>query len=82
MVTPVDFHTPDALLTTWLRHVDVDALVDVLGNIPGELLNWAFVSMKPLRLTGQKYLEMLDLLGVERAVTQAGGIPHRLGISG
>ena len=60
MVTPVDFHTPDNLLTRWLRHVDVDALVDTLGNIPGELLNWAFVSLKPLRLTGYKYLEMLD----------------------
>ena len=65
MVTPVDFHTPDNLLTTWLRHVDVDRMVDVLGNIPGELLNWAFVSMKPLRLTGQKYLDMLDLLDDE-----------------
>lgn len=62
MVTPVDFHTPDNLLTTWLRHVDVDGLVDVLGNVPGELLNWAFVSLKPLRLTGQKYLDMVDLL--------------------
>ncbi len=65
MVTPVDFHTPDNLLSTWLRHVDVDALVDVLGNVPGELLNWAFVSMKPLQLTGQKYLNMLDLLADE-----------------
>jgi polyhydroxyalkanoate synthase len=65
MVTPVDFHTPDNLLTTWLRHVDVDRLVDVLGNVPGELLNWAFVSMKPLRLTGQKYLDMVNLLGDE-----------------
>lgn len=62
MVTPVDFHTPDNLLTVWLRHVDVDAMVDTLGNIPGSLLNWAFVSLKPLRLTGQKYLEMLDSL--------------------
>lgn len=60
MVTPVDFHTPDNLLARWLRHVDVDALVDTLGNVPGELLNWAFVSLKPLRLTGYKYLEMLD----------------------
>jgi len=65
MVTPVDFHTPDNLLTTWLRHVNVDRLVDVLGNVPGELLNWAFVSMKPLRLTGQKYLDMVNLLGDE-----------------
>jgi polyhydroxyalkanoate synthase len=62
MVTPVDFHTEDNLLTAWLRHVDVDKMVDTLGNIPGTLLNWAFISMKPLRLTGQKYLDMLDLL--------------------
>ena len=62
MVTPVDFHTQDNLLTAWLRHVDVDRMVDTLGNIPGTLLNWAFISMKPLRLTGQKYLDMLDLL--------------------
>lgn len=65
MVTPVDFHTPDNLLTAWLRHVDVDAMVDALGNIPGALLNWAFISMKPLRLTSQKYLDMLDLLDDE-----------------
>ena len=26
MVTPVDFHTPDNLLTRWIRHVDIDAL--------------------------------------------------------
>ena len=65
MVTPVDFHTPDNLLTAWLRHVDVDRMVNALGNVPGELLNWAFVSMKPLRLTGQKYLDMLDLLDDE-----------------
>jgi polyhydroxyalkanoate synthase len=70
MVTPVDFHTPDNLLTAWLRHVDVDSLVDALGNIPGALLNWAFVSMKPLRLTSQKYLDMLDLLDdAEKAKT-------------
>jgi len=63
MVTPVDFHTSDNLLSAWLRHVDVDRMVDVMGNIPGTMLNWAFVSMKPLTLTGQKYLDMLDLSG-------------------
>ncbi len=68
MVTPVDFHTPDNLLTAWLRHVDVDRMVDVLGNIPGTLLNWAFVSMKPLKLTGQKYLDMLDVADDEDKV--------------
>jgi polyhydroxyalkanoate synthase len=62
MVTPVDFHTPDNTLSTWVRELDVDLMVDTLGNVPGELLNWSFLSLKPFRLTGQKYLDMADLL--------------------
>ncbi|ACL72596.1 poly(R)-hydroxyalkanoic acid synthase, class III, PhaC subunit [Thioalkalivibrio sulfidiphilus HL-EbGr7] len=62
MVTPVDFHTPDNMLSRWVRHVDVDLLVDTLGNIPGELLNATFLMLKPYRLIGQKYLDMVDLL--------------------
>ena len=33
-----------------------------MGNIPGELLNWSFLSLKPFRLTGQKYADMTDIL--------------------
>ena len=62
MVTPVDFQTPDNLLSAWVQAMDVDLLVDTLGNIPGELLNWTFLSLKPFALTGQKYLHLLDLL--------------------
>jgi polyhydroxyalkanoate synthase len=62
MVTPVDFHTPDNLLGQWVRHVDVDLLVDALGNVPGELLNRVFLALKPLRLGGQKYLDVLEQL--------------------
>ena len=62
MVTPVDFRTPDNLLSHWMQHVDVDLLVDTLGNIPGELLNWTYLSLKPYRLMGQKYLQMVDQL--------------------
>jgi polyhydroxyalkanoate synthase len=61
MVTPVDFHTDDNLLGKWVRRLDVDLLVDTLGNIPGELLNWAFLALQPYRLTGQKYLDLVDL---------------------
>src|SRR5436190_787704 len=43
MVTPVDFHTAPDMLSHWVRHVDVDALVEAFGNIPGELLNWTFL---------------------------------------
>lgn len=62
MVTPVDFQTPDDVLSRWVRRVDVDRLVDVLGNIPGELLNWTFLQLRPLRLGGQKYLDMVEAL--------------------
>ena len=61
-VTPVDFQTQNDLLSHWVRNIDVDLLVDTTGNIPGELLNWTFLSLKPYRLTGQKYLDMVNLL--------------------
>jgi polyhydroxyalkanoate synthase len=54
MVTPVDFHTPDNLLATWARKLDADALVDAYGNLPGAVLNAAFVALKPLGLTAGK----------------------------
>lgn len=62
MVTPVDFHTEGNMLGQWARNIDADILVDTLGNVPGELLNWAFLSLKPFRLTGQKYLDLVDIL--------------------
>lgn len=66
MVTPVDFHASENLLAHFVRHIDVDLLVETFGNIPGELLNWAFLSLKPFRLSGQKYLELLDILDDRR----------------
>jgi len=62
MVTPVDFQTPDNLLSAWVQSIDIDLLVDTLGNVPGELLNWTFLSLKPFSLTGQKYVNMVDIL--------------------
>ena len=62
MVTPVDFKTPDNLLSAWVQDIDVDLMIDTMGNVPGELLNWTFLSLKPFSLTGQKYVNMVDLL--------------------
>ena len=50
------------MLSDWARELDVDLLVDTVGNVPGELLNWSFLSLKPFRLTGQKYADMTDIL--------------------
>ncbi|MCW8890050.1 MAG: class III poly(R)-hydroxyalkanoic acid synthase subunit PhaC [Sedimenticola sp.] len=62
MVTPVDFQTPDNMLSAWVQHLDVDLLVDAQGNIPGEFLNWTFLALKPFSLGGQKYVHLLDSL--------------------
>ncbi|WP_428605443.1 class III poly(R)-hydroxyalkanoic acid synthase subunit PhaC [Sedimenticola sp.] len=62
MVTPVDFHTPDNMLSAWVQHLDVDLLVDVQGNIPGDFLNWTFLALKPFVLAGQKYVHLVDIL--------------------
>lgn len=66
MVTPVDFQTGDNLLSHWVQKMDVDLLVETMGNIPGELLNWTFLSLKPFRLMGQKYIDMVDALDDRR----------------
>jgi polyhydroxyalkanoate synthase len=68
MVTPVDFKTPDNMLSIWSQHIDVDLVVDTLGNVPGELLNWTYLSLKPFSLTGQKYVNMVDVLGDEKKI--------------
>ena len=62
MVTPVDFQTPGNLLSSWVQHMDIDLAVDTMGNVPGELLNWTFLSLKPFALAGQKYVNMVDVL--------------------
>jgi polyhydroxyalkanoate synthase len=60
MVTPVDFRTPENLLTKWAQQLDVDTLIGGSGNIPGELLNLTFLALMPFRLTSQKYVGLLD----------------------
>jgi polyhydroxyalkanoate synthase len=62
MVTPVDFHTDDNMLSHWTRDLDIDLFVDTLGNVPGDLMNWCYLSLKPFRLNQQKYLGLIDIL--------------------
>ncbi len=62
MVTPVDFHTSDNMLSHWTQEMDVDLLVDTLGNVPGDLMNWCYLTLKPFRLNHQKYVGLIDIL--------------------
>jgi polyhydroxyalkanoate synthase len=68
MVTPVDFHTPDNMLSNWVREMDVDLFVDTLGNVPADLMNHCYLMLKPFRLNLQKYVGLVDILDDKRAV--------------
>lgn len=70
MVTPVDFHTPDNRLSRMLQYVDVDALAAACGTIPGVFLNWAFLTLRPYRLTLGKYLDLLERIGDPQALRE------------
>ncbi len=68
MVTPVDCKTPDNMLSHWVQEMDIDLLVDTMGNLPGEMLNWTFLNLKPFQLMGQKYVSMVDIISEEKNV--------------
>ncbi|MBD1835006.1 class III poly(R)-hydroxyalkanoic acid synthase subunit PhaC [Cyanobacteria bacterium FACHB-472] len=71
MVTPVDFHIQEGLLNVWggstlgSQALDVDLMVDTLGNIPGDFMNLEFLLLKPFQLGIQKYIDLLDTIESE-----------------
>ena len=68
MVTPVDFHTDDNMLSHWTRGLDIDLFVDTLGNVPADLMNLCYLTLKPYRLFVQKYVGMVDILDDKKAM--------------
>jgi polyhydroxyalkanoate synthase len=62
MVTPYDFHTDTGLLNIWSNFLDVDKMVDVLGNIPGDFMNAGFLMLNPVQLVLEKYRNYADHL--------------------
>lgn len=74
MVTPVDFHINEGLLNVWggctlgRQALDVDLMVDTLGNIPGDFLNLEFVMLKPFQLGVKKYIDLLESIDCEDKV--------------
>ncbi|MCI0708792.1 MAG: class III poly(R)-hydroxyalkanoic acid synthase subunit PhaC [Chloroflexi bacterium] len=72
MVAPVDFHVEDGLLNRWMGcgtgipTIDPDLMVDALGNVPGDFMNFGFLMLKPFELGIQKYLGLLDIANDNR----------------
>ncbi|MGA9842188.1 MAG: alpha/beta fold hydrolase [Nitrososphaeraceae archaeon] len=46
--TPVDIDKKKTIIENWTAHLNADNLVDVFGNIPGWLLNLAFLMRNPV----------------------------------
>ncbi len=59
-VAPTHFDTPKGLLHIWLKDLDIDRLVDTFGNLPGNLVNVAFLLLNPPRLLLDKYLGFME----------------------
>lgn len=60
MVVPIDFSGNEGTLFRWGKHMNVDSLVDAYGVVPGDVLNFSFVILKPLDLSMNKYVGMID----------------------
>lgn len=49
IATPVDFSTSDNIISHLLKKLDIDKIIDNLGNFPGIILKHFFQSLKPLQ---------------------------------
>ncbi len=62
MVTPIDFDNKDSLLNVWAKEFDADLLVDAYGNVPGDMMNRAYMMLQPFTLSVQKYIDMVQIM--------------------
>jgi polyhydroxyalkanoate synthase len=65
LVAPFDFATDDGLLFNWSKEMNIDALVDAYGVVPGSVLNDSYLMLMPFNLYLKKYVDMLDVLDDE-----------------
>lgn len=61
LATPVDFQTPQDTLYRIVRHVDIERVVQAMGNVPAAALNAVFTSLKPFQLFYRRYLALAEL---------------------
>lgn len=60
MVTPLDFSTNDGLLFKWGKDLDPDKMVEAYGVVPGDFMNTGFLTLKPLSLMVNKYVDIIN----------------------
>jgi polyhydroxyalkanoate synthase len=60
MATPIAFEGKGGILERWATHFDPDTAVDVLGNMPAELLALEFSLMDPIEHYLTKYVHLYE----------------------
>jgi polyhydroxyalkanoate synthase len=61
LVTPVDFHTPENLITPQINLPFIRQWVKELGNFPGATLNWFLTMLKPEHTLINKFQRFLTI---------------------
>lgn len=59
-VTPSNFDTDKGLLHIWMKHMDVESVVDSFGNLSADLMNMGFLLLNPARLMIDKYFGFVE----------------------
>jgi polyhydroxyalkanoate synthase len=59
LAAPSDFDVDDAILFAWAKRFNVDKIVDVLGNLPGDLANLLYLLVVPVD-TVNKYIQFVN----------------------
>jgi polyhydroxyalkanoate synthase subunit PhaC len=59
IATPGDFDLDDSLLATWTKAIKSNYLLDAFGNLPGIVLNAAFILRNPIEY-GHKYFHFFE----------------------
>jgi len=51
IATPGDFDLDDSLLSVWTKNIKEDYLLNAFGNLPGIILNAAFILRNPINIS-------------------------------
>jgi polyhydroxyalkanoate synthase len=70
MAAPLDFEADQGLLKFWSKeeYFDPDKLVDTVGNMTGEFMNFGYLLLDPVNNLYSKYLKFIDKVDNEEFV--------------
>jgi len=71
LTAPIDFSSaPEGSMATWLDEgrIDIDKLVDTLGNVPGELIRYWAKMLKPVENFFGAYINLMKMLKDQKSV--------------